>query len=124
LIKRSVIKQNITLLKAKKNWKIISYTKIIKWYKKILKNIFKFFLVVRTYLFYVVLIYSLSFILMIILNYFWIINNFDSLNNNWVFYFIVFLVIYFAIYFSQWVYSLIINFLFTFFFIIFATTNF
>ena len=124
LIKRSVIKQNITLLKAKKDWRIISYTKLVQWYKKILKKIFSFFLVIRTYLFYVVLIYSLSFILIIVLNYFWIISNLDWLNNNWIFYFIVFLVIYFAIYFSQWVYSLIINFLLTFWFIVFAVVNF
>lgn len=124
LIKRSVIRQNITLLKAKKNGRIISYTRLLQWYKKIFKNIFKFFLLIRTYLFYVIIIYSISFLLIIILNYFWIMFSLDWLNNNGVFYFVIFIVLYFAIYFSSGVYSLIINFLLIIFFIIFTSINF
>jgi len=40
LLKRKVIHQNISILKAKKNWGISSYTGIKKWYHKILETFF------------------------------------------------------------------------------------
>lgn len=111
LIKRKVIKQNIYLFKAKLNWKVFSYTQTIKWFNYVLDLIFNFFNYIKDYLFFVVLFYSLLFLIFLNFNYYNIVPWFEwSLNYNWIFYFIIFLFIYFAIYFSRWVYSLFFNF--------------
>ncbi len=112
LIKREVIKQNIQLLKAKISGNIFSYTKTLKWFHYFLEAIFKFFLFIRNYMFFVVIIYSLLFLIFLNLEYIWWIKSLElSINYNWVFYFIMFLFLYFAIYFSRGFYSLVLNFM-------------
>ncbi len=117
IVRRRVIKQNIYLFKAKLEGKIFSYTRVIKGFDFFLDIIFRFFKNMRNYLFFVVLFYSLIFIIFTNLNYYWVNIIFEeSLNYRWVFYFLVFSLIYFCIYFSRWVFSLILN-----FFILFIT---
>jgi len=62
LIKRKVIQQNITLLKAKKQGSIGSYTSIVKWYTKVFEVIGSMFHSLGKVLFFVVLFYSLFFV--------------------------------------------------------------
>ena len=124
-IQKSVIEQNIMLLKVKIDWTVYSYTKIIKGYYSIIINIFNLFVTVKKYLFYTIFIYSLIFIVLLNLNYYNIIPNVsNSLNYNWIFYFLVLLLIYLAISLSRGVLSFIINFWFLLFLIIFWTVNF
>ena len=124
-VRRKVIKQNIFLFKAKLEWKVFSYTKVIKWFDHILEITFNFFNYIRDYLFYVVFFYSLLFLLFVNLNFYNVFPIFEgSLNYNWIFYFIIFLFIYFAIYFSRWIYSLFFNFIILFLIILFGIINF
>lgn len=125
LIKRSVIKQNIALLNAKINWKVLSYTKLVKWYTKLLDSIFSLFVILRVYLFYTVFSYALIFLILLNISYYNLIPNLSSvLNFNGIFYFLVILFTYFSIYFSRGVFSLILNFVILTFIIIFWVVNF
>ena len=124
LLKRSVLKQNIYLFKAKLEGKTFSYTKTLKGFAFIMDSIFEFFKYIKDYLFYVVLFYSILFLIFLNLDYYWISSLETSLNYNWIFYFIMFIFLYFAIYFSRWVYTLIINLIFLFFIFNFWIINF
>ena len=120
-LSRSVIKQNIILLKAKEKWLSISYTYIKKWFAKIIENILLFFQFINKLIFAVVIFYSISFILYINLNIFLSINIYGF---NWIFYFIIFLLIYIIISISKNIIILLTNFVFLFFIIIFGVINF
>ncbi len=73
-LKKLVIKQNISILKAKIKWRIFSYTKIIKWYK-IIENLFINFLEkLWTQISVIVFVYIIIFITIITLRYFSFIN--------------------------------------------------
>ena len=125
IIKRKVIKQNIYLFRAKIEWRVFSYTKTLKGFYYILEIIFKFFVYIKDYLFFVVLFYSLLFLLFVNFSYYNIIPGLEtSINYHGIFYFIIFLFIYFAIYFSRGVYSLLFNFILLFFIFIFWIINF
>ncbi len=125
IVKRKVIKQNIYLFKAKIEWKVFSYTKTIKGFNFILELIFKFFTYIKDYLFFVVLFYSLLFLIFLNLTYYNILPWLElSLNYNWIFYFLLFILVYFAIYFSRGVYSLFFNFSILFFVFMFWIINF
>ena len=125
IVKRKVIKQNIYLFRAKIDWKAFSYTKTLKGLNYILDAIFGFFVYIKDYLFFVVLLYSLLFLLFLNLSYYNIITWLESnINYYGIFYFIIFLFIYFTIYFSRWVYSLIFNSILLFFIFMFWIINF
>lgn len=124
-LKRKVINQNLILLIKKRDWKLDSYTKIKKWYKIFLKNLFWLFLIMRKYILIVIFYYSLFFIFLI--NFSFYSASFDLdlyLNYIWIFYFISLILVYFGIYFSKWFISLGINFIIVNFLIIFWLINF
>ncbi len=125
LVRRSIIKQNIYLFKAKLDWKTFSYSKTLKWFNYILNLIFKFFNYIKDYLFFVVLFYSLFFLIFLNLTFYNIFPKLElNLNYNGIFYFIMFIFVYFSIYFSRGVYSLIFNFIMLFFIFWFWIINF
>ncbi len=70
LLTRAVLRQNIIIMKAKKSWKIYSYTKLVKWYEKFFQFIQKIFAWINSYLFAVVAIFSFIFLFIITWNYF------------------------------------------------------
>lgn len=120
-LSRSVIKQNIILLKAKEKGLNISYTYIKKWFSKIIENILLFFQGINKLIFIVIVFYSISFIFYINLNNILGINNYGF---NGIFYFIVLLLIYIIISISKNIIILLTNFVFLFFIIIFGVINF
>lgn len=125
IVRRRVIKQNIFLFKAKLEWSVFSYTKVIKGFDYFLDKILEFFNYIKEYLFFVVLVYCLLFLVFLNLSYYEFFVIFKwTLNYNWIFYFILFLFIYFSIYFSRWLYSLIFNFVILFFITILWVINF
>jgi|GEM_PF-4611111 hypothetical protein len=62
LLRRKVIKQNILLLLAKKKGVSFSYTFIKKGYVKFIKKIVDAFQDIRQYLFFIIILYSITFI--------------------------------------------------------------
>lgn len=120
-LKRSVIKQNIILLKAKEKWLNISYTFLKKGINKLLEAFVLFFQYLNKYIFIIIILYTATFI--IYLNIWFYKNNLDY-NYNWVFYFLIAIFIYLFIYLSKNILFLIINFVFLFFIIIFGVINF
>jgi hypothetical protein len=124
LIRRKVILQNITILNAKKSWKMQSYTKLLKWYKWVIKSLINFLKLVNTYIikwiFYFSILFSL-YILTIKLWWWW----FNFIYNNWWIWVIIFLLIVsILIKLTKWLLSLIINLAIMFFLFILATLNF
>lgn len=122
LIKRKVIKQNISILKAKKNWKSFSYTWIKKWYDIIVKDWLLFIKNILNYLFYIILIFSFS----LIIHYNFLSYWYKSINFNyiWIYYFIYILLFYIFTILSRGIITLILNFVIFSFIIIFWVVNF
>jgi len=118
---RSVIKQNIILLKAKEKWLNISYTYLKKGINKIIDAFIWFFQLLNKYIFFIILMYTTIFI--IYLNIWFYIDNLDY-NYNGIFYFLIAIFIYLFIYLSRSLFFLIINFVFLFFIIILGVINF
>jgi hypothetical protein len=120
-LSRSVIKQNIKLLKAREKWVNVSYTLLKKWFWKIRDNIVAFFWAFISPLFIVIFIYTIVFIL-----YFNISLNFSlpNFSFNWLFAFIVVILLYLWIYFSKNLSFLILNFVILSFIVIFGVINF
>lgn len=122
IIKRKVIRQNISILKAKKSWKVYSYTAIIKWYKKGLNIILRVFWNLLNYLFYVIILYTLVFIISYTSVKIWY--KITDFNYLWIYYFIYILIFFIFLTFSRGLLSLIFNFVFFFFIVIFWIINF
>lgn len=122
MIKRRVIKQNIIILKAKKNWGLYSFSLGWKIYKAIIEILSFISWKSLNYLFLVVLIYSFIFIIFYTLGttwyYLW------EVNYIWVYYFIFYLILFILLSFSRWIISLIFNFVIFFFIVIFSIVNF
>jgi hypothetical protein len=120
-LRRNVIKQNITLLKAKLNWVNISYTYLKKWIFKLLESVLLFFRSALYSLFLVIFIYTITFIV-----YFNISLKFpmQEYSFSWVSYFLVLILLYLCIYFAKNIWTLVINFAILYFIIIFGTVNF
>jgi hypothetical protein len=118
LLKRRVIKQNISLLEAKKSWKIYSYTLVKKGYKKILNIVLKYFYWLKSSMFFIVFLYSLFFITYFNISYY---SSFDKfiINYDGVFYILLIILWLIFIQFSKGFLSLVFNFvIFTFIFIV------
>lgn len=120
-ITRKVLKQNITLFKAKEKWITYSYTYIKKWFSKILEYIFMLIVNIKNYIFWIVFIYTVFFIFFINYNYY---NYFIELNYNGIFYFIIVLFIYLILQLTKNLLLIILNFVILFFIIIFWVVNF
>jgi hypothetical protein len=121
-LKKLVIEQNISILKAKIKWKIFSYTKIIKWYKTI-ENIFINFLEkIWTHISVVVFVYSIIFITILTLWYFSFIN--IEINTKGIMLFIYLVTILFLFKLTRWFLTFAFYFVFFIFLNIFFTVNF
>lgn len=124
LIKRKVINQNISLLKAKKSGSVGSYTTVVKWYKALLEAIGELFSNFARVLFFVVLFYVcffVAYLTLVRLGYdFW---NF-TFNYKGIMYFlfVVLLVVLGSV--SRGVIMFCINVVFLSFILIFSVVNF
>lgn len=121
LIRRRVIKQNITLFKAKEKWIWFSYTSVKKGINKIVDWILKFLSNIKQYLFFVIMWYTLIFIIFINLNYYY---GFWKSNYQWIFYFLIIFFVYLILYFTRNLILLVLNFVILFFIVIFWVVNF
>ena len=124
LLKRKVIKQNISLLNAKKSGKIISYTWVVKWYRKWVEKIISLIKIFDSYIFYVVTSYCVLFILYLNLVHLWYGFSGYSFNYTGVFYFIFLLSAFILTSISRWLFFLSLNFVILFFILIFWVVNF
>jgi hypothetical protein len=127
-LKRSVIKQNIMLLKAKKKWIFYSYTKIINWYYNLLDNLINIIKHIRKNIFYIILIYTIIFLIIMNISFYNTqFNNFiniDYINFIWILYFILILFLYVILFFSRNFISIIINTLLIFYLFLIWIINF
>lgn len=121
IIRRRVIKQNITLFKAKEKWLWFSYTSVKNWVGKFISWILNFISNIRQYLFFIVVSYTFVFIILLNLNYYF---NIWKTNTEWIFYFLVILFVYLILYLTRNLILLILNFVILFFIIIFWVVNF
>jgi len=120
-IRRKVLKQNIYLLKAKEKGVSYSYTYIKKWIKWTIKWLIWFLNDIKQYLFLVIIIYTILFIWLLNINFYYEIYN---SNYEGIFYFIIVFLIYIALYFSRNIILAVLNFALLFFIIIFWVVNF
>ena len=77
LLKKKVIEQNISILRAKKTWSLGSYTGVKKWYHKILESFFSFLYYIAHYIFATICIFSFLFF----------VSQLDQNFNIWLIYF-------------------------------------
>lgn len=120
-LSRSVIKQNIVLLKAKEKWVNISYTFLKKGLNKFLESFHNLLKVMSKIIFIIVVLYFIFFII-----YFNFYLFFSSEYNNYdgIFYFIIILLLFLSIKIAKNIFFIFINFVFLFFIIIFGVINF
>nr|MDD3720191.1 hypothetical protein [Candidatus Gracilibacteria bacterium] len=122
LAKKSVISQNISLLKAKLNGKVFSYTKIVKGYKKIEELFVDLLRYLAMYLKGIIFLYSLIFIVFVFINYIGISKlniNIEGIN------IIIYLIILYLLFsYTKGFFSFIFNFVFFVFLNIFFVVNF
>jgi len=120
-----ILNQNIAILISKRDWKISSYTRIVKGYNKLFNNIFSIFVYISNYMFYVILLYALLFVFLLNFSFFSSYYNIDELLNiKGIFYFIFFILLYFWIHLSKNFIFLAINFLLIFLIFVLGTINF
>lgn len=124
LLKRKVIKQNITLLKAKKQGSIWSYTSIVKGYNKIFDLIWELLQSISRVLLYVVVFYSFFFVAYLTLIKFWYSFWDFSFNYQWILYFLIVLLLVILWTVSRGVIMFFINVVFLSFICIFSIVNF
>jgi len=120
-IRRKVLKQNIYLLKAKEKGTSYSYTYIKKGINSTIKGIVSSLNNIKQYLFLVVIIYTLLFIWLLNINFYY--NIYES-NYEGIFYFIIIFLIYIVLYLSRNLILVVLNFALLFFIIIFWVVNF
>lgn len=122
LIKYNVLNQNIKLLDAKfKNVKF-SYTKVKRGYSYIVDLLVKFVTFFKEPLFVATTLYSVAFILLVFLNYFWI--ETLSLWRDWIFFLILWQILLILLNFVRGILSLSFIFAIFAFVVIFTTINF
>ncbi len=123
LLKRRVIKQNISLLKAKKSWKVYSYTFIKKGYSTVIGYFFHLLFTLKSYIFGIV--YTYIFCFLISLNFYYLKVGFiPEINIVWILYFTFFILFFVTISLSKNIITLAINFVFFSFLLIFGVVNF
>ncbi len=120
-LKRSVINQNIILLKAKLKWKVYSYTFLKKWFKKFIDSILLFFKNVRNYFFLIIVIYTILFIFYININQYFRILDY---NYDWLYLFLIIFILYILLHLWKNLFFILINFVIFSFIIIFGVINF
>ena len=121
LLKRRVIKQNISLLNAKKSWKVYSYTLIKKWYDSGVGMLFRILAALQESFFIIICFYSLFFLSYL---FFFDFNKELPINFWWIFTFILVIFLSLVLSFSRSLLTLSINFVFLWFLFIFGMVNF
>lgn len=122
LIKKSVFVQNIKLLNARLKWLPFSYTKLKKWYRIFSDLILKFLSFVNESLYYAIILCFISFVWVVISNYY-----FDYLldfSKYSILYFILIQTLFILIFTIRWILSMIVNFAIFWFMVIFLLVNF
>jgi hypothetical protein len=109
------------LLKAREKWVSVPYTLLKKWIQKIFESILSFFKAFLNPLFWIIFVYSASFII-----YFNLYSVFDLayFNFTWLSIVLVIILSYIWIFFSKNVLILILNFVILSFIVIFGIINF
>ena len=121
-LKRTVIKQNIFLLKSRLEWKVFSYSLIVKSFGWFFVNLSQFFELVRKNLFYVIFLYVIIFLILVNINYnFW---DFWEYNFSWIYLFLGIILAYILLSLSQNIFFVILNFALFSFIIILWVINF
>jgi len=121
-IKLKVVKQNLTILKAKQTWKIVSYTKIIKWYNYFIELLLLLLKLLNTYFISFIYFFSIFILFYFLWEKFNLID--FQLNLNWIFIFIYVIFWSLLIFLSRWIISLSINIAIFMFMIILWVVNF
>ena len=121
-IKLKVVKQNLTILKAKQTWKIVSYTKIIKWYNYFIELLLLLLKLLNTYFISFIYFFSIFILFYFLWEKFNLID--FQLNLNWIFIFIYVIFWSLLIFLSRWIISLSINIAIFMFMIILGVVNF
>ena len=121
-LKRKVIKQNISILKAKKTWSLGSYTSIKKWYHKIIDGILSLTISIKDLSFIGVCLYCGIFFVSIVFESQWY--GFIQINPQGLSAFLLFCSLFFLLSLSKNIFLLTINIVFFFFIFIFSKVNF
>lgn len=125
LLTKAVLRQNIIIMKAKRSWKIYSYTKIVKWYEKLFEILRKSFIWLNRYLFAVVSVFSSIFIFFIVFKYYFVSNSSGLSFNYYGIYYIILMTLFILMTkIIKWFWSLSFVFITLFWIIIFAWVNF
>ena len=106
-IKLKVVNQNLTILKAKQTWKIISYTKLIKWYNYFIELFLLLLKILNTYFIWFIYLFSVLISVWFLLSKFNIVNM--NLNVGGIFIFLYIIFWSFLVFVSRWILSLSIN---------------
>ncbi len=121
LLRRKVIKQNITLFKAKEKGVWFSYTYINKWITKIIEIILKFLVNLKYYIFTIIIIFIIMCIITFNINYYF---DFQEIWYLWIFSFLVLIIVYCILNIWKNLFLIIFNFVILFFIVIFWVVNF
>ena len=121
-IKKQVVKQNLIILKAKQTGKIVSYTKIIKWYNYFIELLLLLFKILNTYIISFIYLFSLLISTLLLLDK---LNILDiNFNINWIFILLYILFGSFLIFLSRGIITATINIAIFIFMIILWVVNF
>ncbi|MBW7954726.1 hypothetical protein H3C61_02850 [Candidatus Gracilibacteria bacterium] len=121
-LKEKVLKQNIMIFKSRLTGKTFSYTKVLKGYYTFVGKIIYILNISKIPLLFLVLFYSVIFLLLNLFNYFKIYNL--EINFHGLFYFILLNLILILIKYTSGAFSLIFNIVFFSFLFIFGVINF
>ncbi|QFR39762.1 hypothetical protein A9Q91_06165 [Candidatus Gracilibacteria bacterium 28_42_T64] len=127
-LKRKVIQQNISLFEAKQKGLNFSYTSIVKGYIKMIERIEKIVFAIRSYVFFILICYSIIFIIFVYTRFYLgsedLYINQIRFNYQGLFFFVITLFIYFSMHFKLKFLNFILNIVFFVFIIIFGLINF
>jgi len=104
---KSFFNDILTILKARKTGKLVSYTKLIKWYNVFVEGIIAFLQLINVYFIFIIYGFSLLFILYIFWIKIWVINFW--LNISWIFTIIYVVIWSILIFLSRGLFSLSFN---------------
>lgn len=122
--KRRVIIQNISLLKAKKSWKVKSYTLAVKGYHKFIELFFAFIAELTHFFYYIIYIYSFFFVVYFVSIRLWVEIPWIHLNYRGLYLFLGILVITLLWSLSKNIIFFTFNVVFFLFLLIFSLVNF
>jgi len=109
IIRKKVIEQNIIILKAKIRWKLVSYTKLIKWYNEIIHLLILLLQNINKYINIFIYVTWLFIITYFSLVKIWINLDFIKFNIDWIFVFIFIIILHILLLLVKSVKSIVIN---------------